>query len=293
MIGGILAIIVLYLFLQHFTTTLIVAVSIPLSVIATFAPLSIFHVSLNIMSLGGLALGIGMLVDNSIVVMESIFRCREEGDGWVESAIRGVSEVGGAVVASTLTTVAVFFPIVFVEGIAGQIFGDLSLAVVFSLLASLMVSLFFIPMLASRKFNKPRDFSLKKFAFRFEKKHTLVNYLLIPVEMVKYLFFLLFHLVLVFLLLFFTAGLVFLYPVLALLRIHNQPVNSLQRFTGKRFFKERALWENFMILTPLDRYVASMSTRKFFLLWPWVWLYYIVRFIITAFAFGQGNANLR
>ena len=77
------------------------------------------------MSLGGLALGIGMLVDNSIVVMESIFRCREEGDGWVESAIRGVSEVGGAVIASTLTTIAVFFPIVFVEGIAGQIFGDL------------------------------------------------------------------------------------------------------------------------------------------------------------------------
>ncbi len=153
-IGGILAIIILYLFLQHFPTTLIVAISIPISIIATFAPLSIFNVSLNIMSLGGLALGIGMLVDNSIVVMESIFRCREEGDDWVESAVRGVSEVGGAVIASTLTTIAVFFPIVFVEGIAGQIFGDLALAVVFSLLASLMVSLFFIPMIASRKFNK-------------------------------------------------------------------------------------------------------------------------------------------
>jgi multidrug efflux pump subunit AcrB len=154
LIGGILAVLVLYLFLQHFSTTLIVAVAIPLSLITAFAPLSLFHVSLNIMSLGGLALGIGMLVDNSIVVMESIFRCREEGDGWVESAVRGVSEVGGAVVASTLTTIAVFFPIVFVEGIAGQIFGDLSLAVVFSLLASLMISLFFIPMLASRKFDK-------------------------------------------------------------------------------------------------------------------------------------------
>ena len=153
-IGGILAVLVLYLFLQHFPTTLIVAVAIPLSLIAAFAPLSLFKVSLNIMSLGGLALGIGMLVDNSIVVMESIFRCREEGDGWVESAVRGASEVGGAVIASTLTTIAVFFPIVFVEGIAGQIFGDLSLAVVFSLLASLMVSLFFIPMLASRKFDK-------------------------------------------------------------------------------------------------------------------------------------------
>lgn len=150
-IGGILAVIILFLFLQHFPTTVIVAVAIPLSLISAFAPLNLFNVTLNIMSLGGLALGIGMLVDNSIVVMESIFRCREEGDGWVESAVRGVSEVGGAVIASTLTTIAVFFPIVFVEGIAGQIFGDLSLAVVFSLLASLMVSLFFIPMLASRK----------------------------------------------------------------------------------------------------------------------------------------------
>jgi multidrug efflux pump subunit AcrB len=150
-IGGILAIIVLFLFLQHFPTTVIVAVAIPLSLISAFAPLNLFQVSLNIMSLGGLALGIGMLVDNSIVVVESIFRCREEGDNWVDSAVRGVSEVGGAVIASTLTTIAVFFPIVFVEGIAGQIFGDLSLAVVFSLLASLMVSLFFIPMLASRK----------------------------------------------------------------------------------------------------------------------------------------------
>lgn len=150
-IGGILAVIILFLFLQHFPTTVIVAVAIPLSLISAFAPLKLFQVTLNIMSLGGLALGIGMLVDNSIVVMESIFRCREEGDGWVESVVRGVSEVGGAVVASTLTTIAVFFPIVFVEGIAGQIFGDLSLAVVFSLSASLMVSLFFIPMLASRK----------------------------------------------------------------------------------------------------------------------------------------------
>jgi HAE1 family hydrophobic/amphiphilic exporter-1 len=285
LIGGILAIIVLYLFLQHFTTTLIVAVSIPLSVIASFAPLSIFHVSLNIMSLGGLALGIGMLVDNSIVVMESIFRCREEGDDWVESAIRGVSEVGGAVVASTLTTVAVFFPIVFVEGIAGQIFGDLSLAVVFSLLASLMVSLFFIPMLASRKFNKPSDFSLRKFAFKFEKEHTPVNYLLIPVEIVKHFFFFFFHLVLVLILLFFSAGLVFLYPVLALLRIHKKPVDFLRRFTAKRLFKERALWENFMILSPLDTFATSMSTPKFFLFWLVAWGYNILRFIITAFSF--------
>ena len=103
------------------------------------------------MSLGGLALGIGMLVDNSIVVLESIARCREEGDDLVSSVIRGVREVAAAVTASTFTTVAVFFPIVFVEGVAGQIFGDLAITVIFSLLASLAVALFLIPMLASRQ----------------------------------------------------------------------------------------------------------------------------------------------
>ena len=113
--------------------------------------MKLFNVSLNIMSLGGLALGIGMLVDNAIVVTESIFRCREEGDDFLTSVIRGTSEVGPAVIASTLTTIAVFFPIVFVQGVAGQIFGDLALTVVFSLLASLAVALFVIPMLASRR----------------------------------------------------------------------------------------------------------------------------------------------
>ncbi len=151
-IGGILAIIVLFFFLNNFRTTMIVGLSIPISIIATFAPMKLFGVSLNIMSLGGLALGIGMLVDNSIVVSESIFRCREEGDGFVEPVVRGVREVGAAVTASTLTTIAVFFPMVFVKGVAGQIFGDMALTVVFSLLASLGVALFFIPMLSSRRF---------------------------------------------------------------------------------------------------------------------------------------------
>jgi len=153
-IGGILAVIILFIFLRNFIITMIVGISIPISVVATFAPMKIFDVSLNIMSLGGLALGIGMLVDNSIVVLESISRCREEGDGLVEATIRGVGEVGGAVFASTLTTIAVFFPIVFVEGVAGQIFGDMSLTVVFSLLASLAVALFLIPMLSSRDTSK-------------------------------------------------------------------------------------------------------------------------------------------
>ncbi len=149
-IGGILAVIILFLFLQNVKTTVIVAVSIPMSLLITFAPLNVLDVSLNIMSLGGLALGIGMLVDSSIVVLESIFRCKEEGDAVKPAAVRGTFEVRGAVFASTLTSIAVFFPMVFVKGIAGQAFGDLGLAVVFSLLASYVVAVFFIPMLASR-----------------------------------------------------------------------------------------------------------------------------------------------
>ncbi len=153
-LGGFLAIIVLFVFLRNFSVTLIVGIAIPISVIATFAPMKVFDLSLNIMSLGGLALGIGMLVDNSIVVLESIARCRDEGDGLLQATIRGVGEVGGAVFASTLTTIAVFFPIVFVEGVAGQVFGDMSMTVVFSLLASLAVALFLIPMLSSRETSK-------------------------------------------------------------------------------------------------------------------------------------------
>jgi len=151
--GAAIAIVVLFIFLRNLAQTLIIGVCIPISIIATFAPMFISGVSLNIISLGGLALGVGMLVDNAIVVLESIFRCREEGDNLNTAVVRGVSEVGMAVVASTATTVAVFFPIVFVEGVAGQVFGDMALTVVFSLLASLLAALFFIPMLASRDFS--------------------------------------------------------------------------------------------------------------------------------------------
>ena len=149
-IGGILAVVVLFLFLKDIKSTLIVAVSIPMSILITFAPLNLSDVTLNIMSLGGLALGVGMLVDSSIVVLESIYRCIQEGDGLKTAAVRGTREVRGAVTASTLTSIAVFLPMVFVEGIAGQVFGDLGMAVVISLLASLVVAVFFIPMLASR-----------------------------------------------------------------------------------------------------------------------------------------------
>lgn len=149
-VGGFLAIAVLLLFLRDIRATFIVALSIPISIFVTFAPLDLLGVSLNVMSLGGLAMGIGMLVDSSIVVLESIFRCRAEGDSTREAAIRGTHEVRGAVIASTLTSVCVFFPMVFVSGLAGQVFSDLGLTVVVSLIASLIVAIWFIPMLASR-----------------------------------------------------------------------------------------------------------------------------------------------
>ncbi|MAW61258.1 MAG: acriflavin resistance protein [Planctomycetes bacterium] len=150
LMGGLMAIAVCFLFLRRLAVTVIIGLSVPISVIAAFGAMYGSGVTLNVMSLGGLALGIGMLVDNSIVVLESITRCREEGDSPLDAALRGVREVGSAVTASTLTTIAVFAPIVFVEGVAGQTFGDQSLTVVASLLISLAVALFFIPGLAAR-----------------------------------------------------------------------------------------------------------------------------------------------
>ena len=150
LIGGVLAIMVLFVFLRDLRSTLIIGVSIPISIIATFILMYTRGVSLNVMSLGGLALGVGMLVDNSIVVLEAIHRRREraadqDDDG--ETVVRGASEVSGAVMASTLTTVAVFVPIVFVVvGVAGQIFRDQALTVTFSLFISLIVALTFTPM---------------------------------------------------------------------------------------------------------------------------------------------------
>ncbi len=149
-LGGILALIILGFFLKQLRSTIITGIAIPISIVATFIPMYMRGISLNIMSLGGLALGVGMLVDNSIVVLESIFRCTEEGDSTMDAANRGTQEVAAAVTASTLTTIAVFLPLAFVEGIAGQLFGDLALTVTFSLLASLLVALYLIPMIASR-----------------------------------------------------------------------------------------------------------------------------------------------
>jgi HAE1 family hydrophobic/amphiphilic exporter-1 len=150
-IGGILAILVLFYFLKNLRSTLIIGIAIPVSVIITFFCMFSFGVTLNIISLGGLALGVGMLVDNSIVVLESIQRHRDRGTGNFEAAFKGTSEVGGAVIASTLTTVSVFFPIVFVKGVAGQLFRDMALTVTFSLMASLIISLTVVPMLSALK----------------------------------------------------------------------------------------------------------------------------------------------
>ena len=157
LIGGSLAIVVLFLFLRSAPKTLIIGISIPVSVVATFFLMYVAGVSLNIMSLGGITLGIGLLLDNSIVVLEAIQRRRDQGLGVVEAARAGASEVGRAVIASTITTVCVFVPIVFVEGVAGQMFGDQALTVTFSLLVSLGVALTVIPMLASRKFFAPGE----------------------------------------------------------------------------------------------------------------------------------------
>ena len=154
-LGAFLAIGILFLFLRDVRATLIIATAIPLSVVATFAPMYIGGVSLNLMSLGGLALGIGMLVDNAIVVLENIHVQRERGLPSDEAAVKGTAKVAAAVVASTLTTVCVFLPIAFVEGVAGQLFGDLALAVVYSLIASLFVALFFVPMLAAHPLHIP------------------------------------------------------------------------------------------------------------------------------------------
>jgi len=149
LLGGLIAVVVLLLFLKDLVSTLIIGLSIPVSIIATFFLMYETGTTLNVMSLGGLALGVGMLVDNAIVVLEAIHKRRESGETGLEAARGGASEVGRAVVASTLTTVAVFLPVVFVEGVAAQLFRDQALTVSFSLLASLAVSLTIIPMLAA------------------------------------------------------------------------------------------------------------------------------------------------
>ncbi len=149
LIGGLLAILVLYAFLRDARATLISGIAIPVSVLGTFVMMYAFDVTLNIMSLGGIALAVGMLVDNAVVVLESIVRKQEHGLDRREAARQGTADVAMAVTAATLTSVAVFFPMVFITGIAGQLFRDQSLTVTFALAFSLVVALTLVPMLAA------------------------------------------------------------------------------------------------------------------------------------------------
>ena len=148
--GGALAVLVLLLFLRNIPSTAIIATTIPISVIATFALMYFYGFTLNLMTLGGLALGVGMLVDNAIVVLENIFRLKESGQDSVSAAVNGSQEVIAAVIASTLTTLVVFLPLIFVRGMSGVMFKQLSYVVGFSLACSLAVALTLVPMLASR-----------------------------------------------------------------------------------------------------------------------------------------------
>ncbi len=148
--GGLLAVVVLLFFLRSFRSTLVIATAIPVSIIATFAFLYFGGFTLNIMTLGGLALGIGMLVDNAIVVLENIFRVRESGQPLDRAATHGAEEVTAAIIASTLTTLVVFLPLIFVRGMSGVMFKQLSLVVSFSLFCSLAVALTLVPMLSAR-----------------------------------------------------------------------------------------------------------------------------------------------
>ena len=149
--GGGLAIILVLLFLRNILSTLVIAVSIPVSIIATFAVLYLDGLSLNLMTLGGLALGVGMLVDNAIVVLENIYRIRdEEGLPPADAAEKGTDEVFTAIIASTLTTLVVFLPLTFIQGMAGLMFREFALVVAFSLICSLVAAIFLVPMLAVR-----------------------------------------------------------------------------------------------------------------------------------------------
>ncbi|MCG8276979.1 efflux RND transporter permease subunit [Stenotrophomonas sp. NLF4-10] len=157
-IGGLLSVLIIFLFLRDGWSTFVISLSLPISIIATFFFMGRLGLSLNVMSLGGLALATGLVVDDSIVVLESIAKARERGMGILEAAIKGTREVFMAVVASTLTTIAVFLPLVFVEGIAGQLFRDQALTVSIAIAVSLVVSMTLIPMLSSLKGRAPLDF---------------------------------------------------------------------------------------------------------------------------------------
>ncbi|HOJ50190.1 MAG TPA: efflux RND transporter permease subunit [Spirochaetota bacterium] len=171
--AGLLAIIVVFIFLRSIRPTLIVGLAIPISIIATFLLMYAANMTLNLMSFGGLALGVGMLVDNAIVVIENIYRHRTLGESPYNAAIIGTEEVGLAITASTFTTIVVFLPLMFTEGIAGEFFKEMSLTITFSLLASLFVAITIIPMFASKLFKE--GFSLDNVEYRIKFFNKILN----------------------------------------------------------------------------------------------------------------------
>ncbi len=189
--GGVLAFLVLLLFLRNVRSAAIVTISIPISVVAVFTLMYMGGLSINMMSLGGLALGVGMLVDSAIVVLENISRHKEKGTPVGDAVVVGASEVSNAITASTLTTIVVFFPMIFVVGIAGQLFKQLAFTVIFALIASLFVALTLIPLLSSMKSKKgnvqapQKEFALARLyetmllKFLKHKKQGLLTVLLI------------------------------------------------------------------------------------------------------------------
>ena len=160
--GGLLAILLIFLFLRNWRPTFVISLAIPLSIITTFIAMYAAGYTLNLLTLGGLALGVGMLVDNAIVVIENVYRHLEEGEGADQASIEGATEVGMAITASTLTTIAVFFPMIFAQGITGKMTQALGLSITFSLLASLFVALTVVPLSTSLLFRTPK--SLKSIA---------------------------------------------------------------------------------------------------------------------------------
>jgi len=161
--GGGLSVLVLLFFLRNFRSTVVISLAIPISVIATFALIFFGGFTLNLMTLGGLALGVGMMVDSSVVVLENIFRRRmEDGEDQETAAVEGASEVGTAIVASTLTTLVIFLPLIFVRGVAGVLFQELAFVIIFALVCSLLVSLSLLPMLASRLLKTPEQLQSRR-----------------------------------------------------------------------------------------------------------------------------------
>ncbi len=175
-VGGILAILILFLFLRDVKPTVVVGLAIPISVIAAFMLMYFTNVTLNIISMGGLALGIGMLVDNSIVVIENIYRMIQTGKSKKEASIEGAKQVAGAITASTLTTIAVFIPILFVEGLVAEVFISMALTIAYSLSASLFIALTLVPSLSAKILNDQKETKESKFMHQtkaFYKKSVL------------------------------------------------------------------------------------------------------------------------